>query len=88
MATLLAGQNVTPVYQSGPADSVGLFALKNVTTGDTIDMSQWFQVIDRCVIMGVTAFVEIAGSFSGTVVTMPTGLSHDAGYMLIWGSPN
>lgn len=78
--------NVALVYSAGQADMVALFALKNVTTGDTVDTAQWFQVINRCVVMGISQFVEIAANFTGTVITMPSGLLHDSGYLLLWGS--
>jgi hypothetical protein len=87
---VLSGANAVAVYQSGMADKTALIALRNVTTGDTLDLGpsgiNVLQVINRAVVIGVTAFAEIAASWSGTVVTMPSGLSTDAGYLLAWGS--
>ena len=48
---------------------------------------------DRVILVGlriisVTSFVEIAANWNapGTVVTMPSGMANDAGYLLAWGS--
>jgi hypothetical protein len=88
MAVLTAA-NVIPQYTSGGADLLALYALRNVTTGDTIDVatlgSPGFQVINRGVVLGISDFVEIAATFTGTVVTMPSGLSHSSAYLLVWG---
>ena len=86
MTALVAPKNVQLLFTAGNPDVIVLFALKNVTTGDTFDVGGWLQFINRAVVLGIISFVEIAASFSGTVVTMPSGLSNDAGYMLLWGS--
>jgi hypothetical protein len=86
MAVLTAA-NCSQVFSSGSADLVSLFALRKVTTGDTVDIAPLssFLMINRGVVLGVSAFVEIAATFTGTVVTMPSGLSNDSGYLLVWG---
>jgi hypothetical protein len=86
----LDGTHVVPVVLRGEADLIGLYSLRSVTAGDTIDLatlgtSPNFQVIQRGVVLGISAFVEIAATFAGTVVTMPSGLSKDSGYLLVWG---
>lgn len=90
MAIVLDQNHVFPVYSYGQADLIALFALRNVSTNDTTDLSTIgnnasFQVIKRAVILGVSDFVEIAASFSGTVVTMPSGLANSSAYLLAWG---
>lgn len=89
MAVLSQSQYVV-IYRSGAADAVVLVALRNVTAGDTLDVgasgANVMQVINRAAVLGVTSFVEIAASWAGTVVTMPSGLSADAAYLLLWGS--
>jgi len=88
MAVLTAA-SVISQYTAGGAAMLGLYALRDVSTGDTIDLSVLgapaFQVIKSGVVLGQSAFVEIAATFTGTVVTMPSGLSHDCGYLLVWG---
>lgn len=86
MATLTAPHNYLIVYAAGQADVVCLFALRGVTTGDTADLSAWLQTINRGVVLGVSSFVEIAATWTGTVVTMPSGLAADDGYLLVVGS--
>ena len=90
MAQIAAGSGAVPVFQAGAADRVLLVGLRGVTTGDTLDLGGTgmglMTVINRAVIISVTSFVEIAATFSGTVVTMPGGLAADAGYLLAWGS--
>lgn len=81
---------VIPAFLQGQADLVGLYSLRNVSTGDTVDLaslgtSPSFQVIKRGVVLGVSDFVEIAATFAGTVVTMPAGLNASSGYLLVWG---
>jgi hypothetical protein len=85
MAVLTSPHNYAMMFQQDTPVTVVLFDLKDINAGDTADLSAWFQVINRCVVMGIISFVEIAANFTGTVVTMPNGLSADAGYMLAWG---
>lgn len=86
MAVLVVPKNVAPLYTQGNPDLVGLFALKNVTAGDTADLAAWFQVINRAAVIGIINFVEIAATWTGTVVTMPSGLSADTGFLVAWGA--
>jgi hypothetical protein len=90
MAQTLDASRVIPVYVYGQADIIALFALRNVTQGDTLDLSTIgqnasFQVVKRAVILGVSDFVEIAANFTGTLITMPAGLANSSAYLLAWG---
>jgi hypothetical protein len=87
MATL-SGANCTLIYTVGAADKLALFALSKVNTGDTIDLAtiSSLLIVNRGVVLGVSAFVEIAATFTGTIVTMPSGLANDCGYLLVWGA--
>jgi hypothetical protein len=87
---VLDQSHVFPVYVYGQADLVALFACRNVSTGDTVDLATVgnnasFQVVKRAVILGISDFVEIAANFTGTVVTMPSGLTNSSAYLLAWG---
>jgi hypothetical protein len=90
MAVIVPGAGAVPVFQAGIADRVILVALRDVTTGDTLDVGasgmNLLGFINRAVLLGVTSFVEIAGSWTGTVLTLPAGLSSDVAYLLAWGS--
>lgn len=90
MMAVLSPNQVNPVYIYGTADLTVLYALRNVTAGDTADLSTIgnnasFLVVKRAVCLGVSDFVEIAVSFTGTVVTMPSGLANSSAYLLVWG---
>ncbi len=87
MAALSAQNVITRLIDSSGAALVGLFLLRKVTTGDTIDLStiSAFQLVKQGVVMGDSDFVEIAATFTGTVVTMPSGLSNSSGYLLVLG---
>ncbi len=86
---VLTSVNVSPMFTTNGANPLALYALRYVTTGDTIDLSTLgppnFMIIKSGVVLGISDFVEIAATFSGTVVTMPGGLSKDCGYLLVWG---
>lgn len=86
MATLTS-TNVRLIYSVGQADLVALFSLRKVTTGDTIDLATLseFLIVKAGVVLGVSDFVEIAATFTGTVVTMPSGLANSSAYLLVLG---
>lgn len=90
MAVISPGTGAVVVYQDGKADRVVLVALKNVTSGDTVDVGpsglNTLSFVNRGVVMGLTQFVELAATWTGTVVTLPTGLANDVAYLLLWGS--
>jgi hypothetical protein len=89
MAVLTAANAVT-VHQEGRADKIGVIALRGVTTGDTLDVGPSLLnvliVVNRAVVIGILGGAQIAASFTGTVVTMPTGMTSDTGYLMVWGS--
>jgi hypothetical protein len=88
MATLTS-TNVIPQYTTGGADLLGVYALRNVNAGDTIDLATLgapvWQLIVRAVVIGVSDSVANSASTSGTVVTMPSGLTTASGYLMAWG---
>lgn len=84
MAALTA-QQCSLVYYNGAADKVCLYALRNVTTGDTFNMSSDLQVALQAVVLGVTVQGSEAASVSGSTVTIPAGLAAAAGWLLVWG---
>jgi hypothetical protein len=86
---VLTSTQVIPMYTTGGADILGLYALRFVNAGDTIDLSTIgapvFQLLVRCVVLGVTDAVGNYAVVSGTVATMPAGLSSASGWLLAWG---
>jgi hypothetical protein len=87
--TALGANQVAMVYKDGLTDRVALYALRNITTGDTFDVSAEFTLVKRNTMMGTT----VAGIGSGAIanstqITIPAGLSGDAGWALVYGCAN
>lgn len=72
-------------YASGDSDKVAMFALLDVTAGDTVDLSEHFNVVKRGTLVGVTVAAAVAASVSGTVVTIPAGANRDAAVLTVYG---
>jgi len=74
------------VWSNGMSDKAALYALRNVTTGDTCDLAADFSIVKQATIMGTTVAGTETVTVSGTVATIPAGLSSDAAYLLTWGA--
>lgn len=91
MSVLDPNKNSALLYRDGKADCIVLLGLRAVNAGDTLDIgpsgANQLQNIYRAVAISVTnSGVMIACSWTGTVVTMPSGMSNDIGYLLVWGA--
>jgi hypothetical protein len=75
------------LWQNTGARRWALFAIENVTTGDTADLSSYYRVIKQTAWMGATVSGVATGTFTTTVVTAPAGLSADAAYLMVDGVP-
>jgi uncharacterized membrane protein len=85
VAALSPGQ-IVRVYTSGDADRVTLYALKKVTSGDTADLAADFLAPKQAFMMGATVVgTAVVSTITGTVLTIPAGLSNDAAWILVWG---
>lgn len=84
MAELTASQVVWQ-WSDGLAARTALFALRNVTSADTADVSSYFSEVKQAVVLATTIEGVGAASVSGTVITIPAGLEEDAGFLLVWG---
>lgn len=85
MAALVHGQYPLQ-WQDGQAERAALYALRNVTTGDTFDVAEQFTNVKRAFVMGATVAGQAAVvTITGTVITLPTGLTNDAGWALVFG---
>jgi hypothetical protein len=79
------GGNALRVWGDGQAEFTGLYALRKVSNGDTLDLSADFNPPLRAVLLGVTLNgVATVGTFAGNVLTMPGG-TNDAAYLLVFG---
>ena len=86
MAVLTYGSNVTLQWANGVADKTALYAVKNVSTSDTINLSPDFLLLTQAALLGITPNqVLLAPSLAGTTLTMPAGLAGEAGYILVFG---
>ncbi|WP_055563618.1 hypothetical protein [Streptomyces atriruber] len=73
------------MWMNGESDRVALYALRDVTATDTVDVVQQFTVVKRAVIMGTTVAAAVGASVSNTTVTVPAGANRDGGYLLVYG---
>jgi hypothetical protein len=85
MAALLSAQYTPPLWQDGNCECFMLFSVRNVNTGDTVDLGSYMRVIEQCVWMGATVSGIAVGAFTGTVVTAPAGLTSAGAYLLAQG---
>jgi hypothetical protein len=82
---VLSTDQVTRQWFDGVAERTAVYALKNVNTGDTADLVADFTVLKRAVMIGATVAGAISASVAGTIVTMPTGLTADAAFLMVFG---
>lgn len=73
------------MWMNGESDRVALYALRDITATDTIDVVQQFTVVKRAVIMGTTIAAAVGASVSNTTVTIPVGANRDGAYLLVYG---
>ncbi|SOE25624.1 hypothetical protein SAMN05442782_2366 [Streptomyces sp. OK228] len=75
------------MWMNGESDRCALYALRDVTANDTVDLAQEFTVVKRAVIMGTTIAAAVSASVTvPTIVTIPAGASRDAAYLLVYGA--
>lgn len=72
-------------HASGDADKYAVFSLLSVTAGDTVDLSEHFNVVKRGTLLGVTVVAALSASVSGTIVTIPAGANADAAILTVYG---
>jgi hypothetical protein len=72
-------------HMSGDCDRYAVYALLNVTAGDTVDLADQFQLVKRGTLVGMTVAAAVSASVSGTVVTVPAGASGDAAILTVYG---
>ncbi len=89
MAVLTSDQ-VRRVFSDDGPRRWSLFALLNVTTGDTVDMAafNFYRKVNQAMLMGCTVTGTVAATPSGASITIPAGLAGDSAYMLVDGIPS
>lgn len=84
MAVLNSDQ-VTQIWAGGDCERFALFAVKQVSAGDTYDFGTAFRVIMQQTWLGATVTGVASGTISGTVITAPAGITNAGAYVLIQG---
>ena len=87
--TVIANSQVSVEWAEGSSSRTALIAVKNVTTGDTLDVGQagisTHSRVKSAIMTGTTVIGSAAAGVSGTVVTMPAGLANDSAFVLVFG---
>lgn len=74
------------VYSDGVCSKTALYALKNVTAGDTVELNNHFKIVKRAGIVSDTGTHIAAVSISSnTVGTIPAGPANDGLWLLVVG---
>lgn len=76
---------ISAVYQDGSCSKTVLFACKNATAADTVNVGAFFRVITRVGLISVTGSTVASPAFTGTVLTIPAGPAQDAVWLLVYG---
>lgn len=74
------------MWMDGQAERTAVYALRDVTGADVLDVYQEFTVVKRAVVLGTTIAAAVSMSVSGTEITVPAGANRDAAYMLVFGA--
>ena len=72
-------------WQNGDSDRVVVFSLLNINAGDTADLQEFFTVVKRATLLGVTIAAAAVATVNGTVVTIPAGVGADAAILTAYG---
>jgi hypothetical protein len=72
-------------HMNGDSDRYAVFSLLNINAGDTVDLQEFFTVVKRATLLGVTVAAAVAATVSGTVVTVPAGANADAAILTAYG---
>jgi len=89
MAVLTSTNVINQYSESGP-DLFAVFWLRNVNTGDTVDLATItggpvFQVIKLAAVLSPSSGIATLAAFTNTTVTIPAGFTKGSGYLLIAG---
>lgn len=82
---VLTGDQVSVCFQDGICGRTALYSLKNVNAGDTFNAGTQFSVVRRGGLVSDTGNTIAAVTFTGTVVTIPSGPSADGVWVILVG---
>lgn len=80
-----SGNQVKRLFFDGQAAMMAVYVVRNVTTGDTVNLGSDFLNVKQATMIGSTVAGSAAASVSGTVITIPAGVAGDAIYLMAWG---
>jgi hypothetical protein len=89
----MTAAQIRRVFSNDAPDRTALYEIFKVSAGDTVDLGPSgvttdYQLVKQAAVLATTVAGTASCSVSGTVITMPAGLSNDAGYLLVWGDSN
>lgn len=84
MAVLTDDQVVT-CWEQGTCEKFGLYAVKQVNSADTYDMTAKFRLVLQSTWLGATVSGTVTGTQSGSVITAPAGLANAGAFVLVSG---
>lgn len=76
---------IQEVFTDGKCGRTSLFAVKNATAGDTLDVGAFFSVVKLAGLVSNTGATIAGVSNTGTVLTIPAGPAQDGVWLLIVG---
>jgi hypothetical protein len=86
---VVTGKQVKRLSYDGSAAMMAVYVVRNVTTGDTLDLGVDgigdFLNVKQAAMIGSTVAGSAVATVSGTVITIPSGVSGDAIYLMAWG---
>lgn len=73
-------------WMSGDSARTAVYALLDVSGGDTMGVHEQFSVVKRAVVIGTTIAAANSMAVNGTTITVPAGANRDAAYMMVYGA--
>jgi hypothetical protein len=79
------------VFQDGECFKTALFAVKNASAGDTIDLISWFTVVKRAGLVSATGTTISTVAITNNptqqpvLATIPAGVTADGVWLLVIG---
>jgi len=85
---VLAGNQVTYVMGDSRTDLMALYAIRNVNTGDTLDVSAQFTSAKLAVVLWTTTAKsdKLTAPVNNVVTLSTANLANDAGWLMVWGA--
>ncbi len=87
MAALNPSGQTFIAFDDGKTDRFIVLGIRGISTLDTLDVSGWFSKVVTAAFIATTVNAQGLCTVTGTTVTIvPTGLTGDAGYLMVRGT--